>query len=70
MNFQPTPIFAAQFIPFFNQYTLSHRVWSPDSSEIVMPIRDGFDDLITIVPVDGGSPRIVAEGDIAFWSYR
>lgn len=69
-NFQPTPIFVTQFMPFFGQYALSHQVWSPDSTEIVLPVRDDAGDVIMIIPVDGGAPRVVAEGDIAFWSHR
>jgi TolB protein len=70
MNFQPTPIFATQFMPFFAQYALSHQMWSPDSSAVVLPVRNDTGDIIMVVPVDGGAPRVVAEGDIAFWSRR
>ena len=31
--------FAAQVLPFFDQYALSHRLWAPDSSAIVAPAR-------------------------------
>ena len=70
MNYQPTAVFATQFMPFFAQYALSHRLWSPDSSAIVMPIRDDGGDRVMVVPVNGAAPRVVAEGDIAFWSHR
>lgn len=70
MNFQPTAVFATQFLPFFAQYALSHQVWSPDSTAIVLPVRDDNGDVIMVIPINGGPPRVVAEGDIAFWSRR
>ncbi len=70
MNFQPTPVFATQFMPFFAQYALSHQLWSPDSAAIVLPVRDDGGDLVMVVPVNGAAPRPIAEGDIAFWSHR
>ena len=30
--------FTAQVLPFFDQYALSHRLWAPDSSAIVVPL--------------------------------
>lgn len=70
MNFQPTATFATQFLPFFAQYSLSHRIWSPDSTAIVLPVHDDADDLIMVIPANGASPRPVAEGNIAFWSHH
>jgi len=70
LDFQPTAVFASQYLPFFAQYALSHRLWSPDSSSLVLPLMDGFEQFIVVVPTDGGSPYTVAEGEIAFWSQR
>lgn len=70
LTFRPTQIYLTQFLPFFDQYALSHRVWSPDGTELVLPI--GGDppagDGIYVVPVTGGNARRVPGGDIAFWS--
>lgn len=70
LDFTPTPIFVAQFLPYFDQYALSHRIWSPDSRSIVLPVREEGQDVILVIPVDNGRPQLVAEGDIAFWSLR
>jgi TolB protein len=68
-TFRPTDIFVTQFLPFFDQYALSHRLWSPDSTALVMPMLDqAGQDGVFVVPVDGGEPRQVAEGSIGFWS--
>ncbi len=70
LTFRPTPVYLTQFLPFFDQYALSHRIWSPDGAALVLPIagdgptRDG----VYVVPVTGGDARRVGDGDIAFWS--
>ncbi len=60
--------FNSQVLPFFDQYALSHRIWSPQGDALVLPLvgADGQAQ-ISIVPVDGGEPRTIAEGEIAFW---
>jgi TolB protein len=70
LDFVPTPTFVAQFLPYFDQYALSHRIWSPDSSAIVLPVREDGMDVILIVPTSGGRPFSLAEGDVAFWSHQ
>ena len=37
-TFAPTPLFVGQYLPFFDQYALSHRLWSPGSDALVMPM--------------------------------
>ena len=61
--------FAGQLLPYFDQYALSHRLWSPDSADLVLPLV-GDDGLthITVVPAAGGEPRVIADGEIAFWA--
>lgn len=70
LSFRPTPLYLTQFLPFFDQYALSHRVWSPDGSALVLPVAGQGDEpgKIYVVPVDGSELHAVAEGDIAFWS--
>jgi TolB protein len=70
LDFEPTATYISQFLPFFDQYALSHRVWSPDSSALVLPVREDETDMILVVPARGGRPYHLAEGDIAFWSHR
>lgn len=66
--FEPTNLFVFQFLPFFDQYSLSHRVWSPDSSSLVLPIVEDGAPRIAIVPIDGSQTRVVEDGRIGFWS--
>lgn len=59
----------SQFLPFFDQYALSHRLWSPASDAIVLPLVDSTGQShITILPADGSEPRRLADGVAAFWS--
>lgn len=74
-TFEPVETFVNYFLPFFDQYALSHRIWSPDSDAIVLPMtkRDAEDDdraVVYIVPAlrGGGTPQPIAEGSMAFWS--
>lgn len=67
-TFTPTFLFLDQFMPFFDQYALSHRVWSPDSSAVVLPITNSQNEKqITVFGLDG-SVTAVGEGDTPFWS--
>ena len=70
MSFQPSVVFITQFLPYFDQYALSHQIWSPDSSAIVLPVVNDSGSQVTIVPISGDSPRPIAEGDMPFWSHQ
>jgi hypothetical protein len=62
-------IVLAQFLPFADQYARSHRVWSPASDAIVLPLQDEIGSShVTIVPVDGSAERRIADGVAGFWS--
>lgn len=74
-TFEPVEAFVNYFLPFFDQYALSHRIWSPDSDAVVLPMtkRDidgGERTIVYVVPVlrRGGPPWPIAEGSMAFWS--
>jgi TolB protein len=69
-TFTPTPIFLLQFLPFFDQYALSHRLWSPDSTALVIPTLQDETPHLMVVPVNGGSPDVLRVGDMAFWSHQ
>lgn len=63
-----TDTFASQLLPFFDQYALSHRLWSPDSLSVVLPtIADDGVSQILVVKADGSDALRVANGWIAFW---
>jgi Tol biopolymer transport system component len=64
----------------FDQYALSHRFWSPDSRALVFagvilkegqaPAEQMPPPSVWVLPLDGGPPRTMADGSIAFWSPR
>lgn len=66
-SFTPTPLFVGQFLPFFDQYALSHRLWSPDSSAVALPVAENGVSHIMVIPIDGRRPQIISDGVIAFW---
>lgn len=70
LDFEPTRVYLSQFLPFFDQYALSHSIWSPDSRSIVLPVREDGRNSILIIPAEGGRPNRLAEGDIGFWSHK
>ncbi len=68
-SFAPSPQFVAQFLPFFDQYALSHSLWSPESDALVLPAIDLEIPTLRVVVVGlDGTVTPVAEGDMAFWS--
>jgi TolB protein len=70
LTFLPTALYVSQFLPFFDQYALSHRVWSPDGRSLVLPVQEPEADVIYVVSTADGRTRAVAEGAIGFWSPR
>jgi TolB protein len=61
--------FTPQVLPFFDQYALSHRLWAPDSSAIVVPlVAEDETTGLSIIRPDGSGVRRIATGDIGFWS--
>jgi hypothetical protein len=64
----PGTLFINQLLNYFDQYTLSHELWAPDSASILMPVVDP--EGITRVAVvfrDGAEP-VFLHGQAAFWS--
>ena len=62
------PVFVDQFIGFFDQYALSHQLWSPDSNAFLLPVVDGEGrSQIAVSYRDGRDPLLLA-GVAAFWS--
>lgn len=70
LRFSPSMVFSHQFLPYFDQYALSHRIWSPDSQSIVLPILIEGTSHIAAVPLDGSEVRMLAVADIGFWSQQ
>jgi TolB protein len=68
--FAPSPLFVAQYLPFFDQYARSHRLWSPGSDALVLPALDD-DGVPTLVVfgIDGATTPLVP-GDLPAWNVR
>lgn len=63
-------LFITQFLPFFDQYAMSHTLWSPGSDAFLVPFNDSGRPRIAVVSVEGGQVRELAEGFVAFWSHQ
>ncbi len=63
-----SPTFLTQFLVYFDQYALSHTLWSPDSDQIVMPIIADGENKIVVISTTSGRMHQVGNGTMAFWS--
>ena len=63
-------VFITQFLPFFDQYAMSHSLWSPASNALIVPYDDDGVNRIAIVSTLGGQIRELADGFVAFWSHQ
>lgn len=69
LTFEPHPLFVSQFLPFFDQYALSHSLWSPHSDGLVIPaVVDTMAQITVISPTELHAPRVVGEGSMPCWS--
>lgn len=70
-SFIPTSDFLS-VLPFYDQYQRSGTLWSPDSREFVFAGLDAEGKPgIYVVAADGAEPaRKIAEGELAFWSWK
>ena len=64
----PGPRFVDQLLTYFDQYALSHRIWAPDSSSVLLPEAETDGTTHVTVRFVDGRPPVALEGDIAFWS--
>jgi TolB protein len=74
-TFEPVDVFINQFLPFFDQYAKSHRIWSPGSDALVLPMMRANATgeraaRITVVSIDTNPPMVVeiGDGEMAAWS--
>jgi WD40 repeat protein len=65
---RPAERFVTSLLTYFDQYALSHRLWAPDSSSILVPEVDEVGTTHVIVRYADGSDPIRLDGDFAFWS--
>jgi len=70
-TFQPTNQFSA-VMPYFDQYHQSATIWSPDSNNLVLSFIDQEGNPgIAVVAASGQlEPRLLAQGYVAFWSWK
>ncbi len=68
---------------YFDQLSLSHSIWAPDSSAIAfagLPVETPHGEMppnpigtpppgVMIIPIGGAKPRRIADGVLAFWSH-
>jgi TolB protein len=66
---RPGRMFVSNFLPYFDQYATSHRLWAPDGSSFLLPIDDDNDDpTVVAYRPDGGDPAFSIAAMAAFWS--
>ena len=64
-----TDTFAFQVLPYFDQYALSHRFWSPDSTSLTLPLASiDAGDRLTALPADGSEPWPLGDAAMGSWS--
>ena len=70
-KYQPTEQFA-NILPYFDQYHQSATIWSPDNNNLVLSfVTNNGGSGIAIVAASGQlEPRLLAEGLLAFWSWK
>ena len=65
---EPGQLYVDQFLTYFDQYARSHRVWSPDSTSLLVPVIDADGTTrITILFANADAPESI-DGVIGFWS--
>jgi TolB protein len=69
-TFSPTDSFQ-QILPFYSQYQRSGTLWSPDSQSLVLSgVDSGGQTAIYTVGADGSQFKKIADGNLAFWSWK
>jgi TolB protein len=65
----PAARFVNELLPYFDQYAVSHRLWAPDASSLLLPVLDGAGVTHLVgFPPDGGAPVMTIDGEVGFWS--
>jgi len=70
-TYQPSDQFT-NTLPYFDQYQQSATIWSPDNNNLVLSFIDSnAKPGIAVVAASGQlQPRILADGYLAFWSWK
>lgn len=65
---QPGQRFIETHLAYFDQYALSHQLWAPDSSSMLLPeVGEEGVTRVTVRYVDGRTPTHL-DGEAAFWT--
>src|SRR5207247_9119032 len=65
---EPGQLYVDQFLTYFDQYARSHRVWSPDSTSLLVPVIDADGTTrITILFANADAPESI-DGVSGLWS--
>ena len=69
-RFLPTPVFAREYLQFFDQYAQSMSLWAPDGSAFTYAgIAESGGAGIWVQPArDGADPILIGDGVFASWS--
>jgi hypothetical protein len=67
--FTPAAPFVHQFLPFFDQYSKSHSLWSPYSDALVISLVENGRPMLAVVDVATGHSRSLAPGVMGVWSW-
>lgn len=70
--FLPSSVFVENYLPFFDQYAQSHRIWSPAGDAFVFAgaLQDGRSGVWVQDVIAGGEPRLLGPGVLASYSPR
>lgn len=68
-TFLPPPYFVNEFLPIFDQYARSHRLWSAAGDTLLLPFLDGSVPSIALLDLDG-NVTLLAEGTMPSWSHK
>jgi TolB protein len=68
-HFEPHPLFVNQFLPFFDQYAKSHRIWSPAGDALVLPMAQDEQTMVCVISLEEGRVRPITPGLMATWSW-
>jgi hypothetical protein len=70
-TYQPTQQFTG-ILPYFDQYQQSNTIWSPDNNNLVLSFVDAEGNPGIAIAAASGQlePRLLADGYLAFWSWK
>jgi Tol biopolymer transport system component len=71
LTFQPSNRFA-EMLPYFDQFSQSGTIWSPDSRNLVLSFvdADGKPGIAVVAASGNLEPRYLAEGLLGIWSWK